>query len=232
MTTIYSYAFTEQGEGPWWGIRCPQAMYENMLRQMHETPRCFVNLTNSRGENLAIAVEGAHHENEHDSIVFAPEWVLARLGIVDGDTIRVEQILDAVPRATTVKIKPMTVASVESPIFLEGLTEALNQLGVIQEGLLSAIVDPSMPELHAFIIEELNPATLCLADGDLEVDLVSAVDYVEPEPAPLPQHVEEQPLPSAVDFSLPMLPIVPITPLHATAKKGFVAFSGQGNRLG
>ena len=230
MTTIYSYAFTEQGEGPWWGIRCPQKMYENMLRQMHETPRCFVYLTNSRGENLAIAVEGAHHENGHDSIVFVPEWVLARLGLVDGDTIRVEQILEAIPRAATVKIKPMTVASVESPIFLEGLTEALNQLGVIQEGLLSAIVDPSMPTLHEFIVEGLTPSSLCLADGDLEVDLVPAVDYVEPEPMP----VEEEPSSSAVDFSLPMLPMAPIAPILTTPSiaRGFVAFSGQGNRLG
>ena len=230
MTTLYSYTFTENGEGPWWGIRCPQEMYENMLRRLGEAPRCFVYLTNVRGETLAIAVEGAHHEQQQDSNIFAPEWVLARLGISDGDEVTVDQITDALPRATTVQIKPMTVASVEGPVFLEGLTEALNQLGVIQEGLLSAIVDPSMPTLHAFIIESLTPATTCFADGELEVDLVQAVDYVEPPPITTPTYVPA-PSPPPVDFSGSMLPEQAPAPIAAPIR-GFVPFSGRGNRLG
>jgi hypothetical protein len=100
-------------------------------------------------------------------------------------------------------------------MFLEGLTEALNQLGIVQEGLLSAIVDPSMPELHEFMIENLNPASVCLADGELRVDLERAMDRpVTPEPEPEKQesHNFDEILPS-------------------TSSKGFVPFSGKGYRL-
>jgi hypothetical protein len=80
------------------------------------------------------------------------------------------------PKAISIKLKPIDEISVEGPMFIEGLTEALNQLGVLQKGLLSAVVDPSLPEIHQFYIEELEPDSICLADGELRVELLRAVN--------------------------------------------------------
>jgi len=211
-----------------------------MIQKMQET-RCFVYLTNLRGETLAIAVEGPHAGDM--DIIFAPEWALLRLGISDGDDVTIDQILDPLPKATLVKIQPITSATVEGPMFIEGMTEALNQLGIVQEGLLSAIVDPSIPELHQFLVEGLNPAKVCLADGELEVDLVSAVDYDPPPPmksqSPVQQARPLTPIPE-MDFSTLMPPpltnLAPnisqsIRPTAQVAPKGFVPFSGRGRRL-
>jgi hypothetical protein len=166
-------------------------------------------------------------------IVFAPEWVLQRLGISDGSDIMMDHIIEPLPKASVVRIQPITSETVEGPMFIEGLTEALNQLGIVQEGLLSAIVDPSMPELHQFMVEGLNPAKVCLADGELEVDLVSAVDYVEPVVAPLipsPEPIarprSSTPIPTT-DFSS-LLSTPALMPNPTT---GFVPFSGRGRRL-
>jgi hypothetical protein len=197
---------------------------------MQET-RCFVYLTNLRGETLAVAVEGPHSGDM--DIVFAPEWVLQRLGISDGDDIMMEHIIEPLPKASLVRIQPITSETVEGPMFIEGLTEALNQLGIVQEGLLSAIVDPSMPDLHQFMVEGLNPAKVCLADGELEVDLISAVDYVAPSPpvvaplAPSPEPIARPPTPIPnTDFSNLLS-----TPTMMPTPSGFVPFSGRGRRL-
>lgn len=233
MPAVYSYTYSSEGDGtgPWWGIQCSKHKYEEMIQQMQET-RCFVYLTNLRGETLAIAVEG-FHSGDMD-IIFAPDWVLARLGVSDGDDLMIELIIEPLPKATLVRIQPITTATVEGPMFIEGLTEALNQLGIVQEGLLSAIIDPSIPDLHQFLIEGLNPAKVCLADGDLEVDLVSAVDNVA---TPL---VPAAPLLPSEEIVRPLTPI-PITdfsslisvPLVTTStSQEFVAFSGRGRRLG
>jgi hypothetical protein len=227
MPAVYSYTYSSEGEGPWWGIRCPKHVYEEMIREMQET-RCFVYLTNLRGETLAVAVEGPHSGDMH--IIFAPDWVLARLGVSDGDDLTIDQIVEPLPKASLVRIQPITSATVEGPMFIEGLTEALNQLGIVQEGLLSAIVDPSMPDLHQFMIEGLNPAKVCLADGDLEVDLVSAVDYVVPVTplAPSPELIRPlTPIPITDFSSLISMPLV-----TTSTSQEFVAFSGRGRRLG
>ena len=231
MPAVYSYTYSSEGDGtgPWWGNRCPKHAYEDMIRQMQET-RCFVYLTNLRGETLAVAVEGPHSGDM--DIVFVPDWVLARLGLSDGDDIMMEHIVEPLPKASLVRIQPITSATVEGPMFIEGLTEALNQLGIVQEGLLSAIVDPSMPELHQFMVEGLNPAKVCLADGELEVDLVSAVDYVAPTIVPEPLR-EPTPRPSTpipiTDFS--SLISTPTSIPMPTPTTGFVPFSGRGRRL-
>ena len=234
MPAVYSYTYSSEGDGtgPWWGIRCSKQSYEEMIRQMQET-RCFVYLTNLRGETLAVAVEGPHSGDM--DIIFAPDWVLARLGISDGDDIMIEHIVEPLPKATVVRIQPITSETVEGPMFIEGLTEALNQLGIVQEGLLSAIVDPSMPDLHQFMVEGLNPAKVCLADGELEVDLVSAVDYVEPTIVPEPLR-EPTPRPSTpapnIDFSsMVSTPAAAVAPAAPVANNGFVPFSGRGRRL-
>lgn len=211
MPDLYSYTYSSEGSGPWWGIRCSKEFYQNTIRQMNETQRCFVYLTNSVGETLAIAVEGFH--SEHTDLVFVPPWVLTRLGLYDGEVIVMDAILEPLPKGTMVRMKPLKGSTVEGPMFIEGLTEALNQLGVIQEGLLSAIVDPSVPDLHDFMVEGLEPASVCLADGELTVDLQKALDR-----PPTPQPIVEEP----VNFAdTGVLPVV----------KGFVAFGGKGNRL-
>jgi len=208
MPRIYSYAFTSDGEGPWWGIRCSRQFYQNTIRDLDGATRCFVYITNIKGETLAIAIEGPHNEDIDDAI-FVPSWVFKRLELEDSDEVTMDPILEALPPGETVKIRPLTGSTVEGPMFLEGLTEALNQLGVVQEGLLSAIVDPSMPELHEFMIENLNPASVCLADGELRVDLERAMDR---PPTPEPE---------------PFLEPVPV----AQKVKGFIPFSGIGRRL-
>jgi hypothetical protein len=221
MYTAYPYTYTSDGEGPWWGIRCPERVYERMVRQMGGT-RCFAYLTNNRGETLAIAVEGPHLEG--DTNVFVPLWAFRRLGISDGDEVTFDPILEELPKGTTVLIRPLTGVTVEGPMFLEGLTEALNQLGVVQEGLLSAIVDPSMPDLHEFMIENLSPAKVCLADGELRVELERALDR---PPTPERPSTPEQDVPCECDFNS----ILPPSTIKPVAKSGFVAFSGAGHRL-
>ena len=219
MPELYSYAYMSEGEGPWWGIRCSRNFYETTVREMDETTRCFVYLTNSMGQTLAIAIEGPHTDG--DNVVFAPEWALTRLGVSSGDEIVMDAILEPLPKGETVRLRPLTGITVEGPMFLEGLTEALNQLGVVQNGLLSAIVDPSMPDLHSFMVEELSPASVCLADGELRVELERALDR-PPTPVVRPD------TPTPFEECECEHNFAPITPV---ATKGYVPFGGTGYRL-
>ena len=228
MPNLYSYTYTSEGDGPWWGVRCSKQFYQQTIRQMNETQRCFVYITNSLGETLAIAVEGPHSE-DGDNNIFAPAWVLTRLGLYDGEEVIMDAILDPLPKGTSIRIKPLTGSTVEGPMFIEGLTEALYQLGVVQEGLLSAIVDPSIPELHEFIVDSLEPARVCLADGELTVDIERAVDR---PPTPEPVYKPELQVPATsngfdneCECDHPVLTATPIN------KKGYVPFGGTGYRL-
>lgn len=234
MSTLYSYTYSSEGHGPWWGIRCPSHMYQNIVNRVQETDRCFVYLTSVRGDTLAVAIEGPHSDEQCNTI-FAPEWVLSRLGIEEGDSVTMDPILEAPPNAELVRIQPITVASVENPIFVEGLTQALNQLGILQEGILSAIVDPSMPELHEFLVENLNPAKVCLANGDLNVDLVSAVDYEEADTFKYNASPMEEEFirgNGRPNTPLPPDPISsPLVPVSTTLPTMFVPFSGKGYRM-
>jgi hypothetical protein len=223
MPIIYSYTYSPTGEGPWWGIRCGKMLYSRIVHQMRET-RCFVYLLNEQNNTLAVAVEGPHSES--DDIIFGPAWLLERLGLQEGSVVALNLVGHVLPKSTSIKLKPVDSTTVQGPMFIEGLTEALNQLGVLQKGLISAIVDPSVPELHQFYIEEMDPNTICLADGELRVELMPAVNYSElvrpatPEPEP-----EPEPL---FDWSAPMVPISELsvpTPMVAS-------FGGRGNLLG
>lgn len=230
MTSLYPYTYSSDGTGPWWGIRCSRQFYEQLVRTLAdtETTRCFVYLTSSRGDTLAIAIEGPHNEGEN---IFAPDWVFSRLGLEFGEEVVMDAILEPLPKGVSVTLRPMTGNTVEGPMFLEGLTEALNQLGVVQDGLLSAIVDPSMPILHEFMVESLTPATVCLADGELRVELERALDR-PPSPEPMV-------LPAAGQAARPGTPIPDepssmfedIIPTMPVDIKGFTAFGGKGYRL-
>jgi hypothetical protein len=222
MPTVYSYTFTSEGDGPWWGLRCSNEFYQETVRGLDNISRCFVYITNIRGETMAVAIEGPHSERVDDDVVFVPAWVLERLNINEGDEIIMDAIIEPLPSCQTVTIRPLTGSSVEGPIFLEGLTEALNQLGVIQEGLLYAVVDPSTNEMHKFMIERLNPMSVCLADGELQVNLERAMDR---PPTPIPvSDVEEEP----ENFNS----VLPPSCIKPSSAKGFVPFSGVGHKLG
>lgn len=230
MPNVYPYAFSSEGTGPWWGIRCSTKFYQDTVRQLDDSARCFVYITSIRGETLAIAIEGPYTDNLTEDIVFIPSWVFDRLTLSEGEEVIMEPILEALPKGEAITIKPLTGATVEGPMFLEGLTEALNQLGVIQEGILSAIVDPSLPELHQFIIESLTPNSVCLADGELRVEIERAVDR-PPSPLVSPESMPEIPIaPVAQDDFSEFIPIAPIVPLVPKGS-GFVPFSGRGRRL-
>jgi hypothetical protein len=186
-------------------------------------------MTNIRGETLAIAIEGPH--NDADNVVFVPEWVFERLGIINGEEVIMDPILEPLPQGETVTIRPMNGSSVEGPVFLEGLTEALSQLGVVQEGLLYAQVDPSMPQLHGFMIESLTPLSVCLADGELRVNLERALDRpLTPEPEIYEIEPDEEIFEGPMDGLMdePMVEPIETPPL----KGKFTAFSGKGYKLG
>ena len=226
MTNVYSYAFTSDGEGPWWGIRCSRSFYENMVRDSDGATRCFVYMTTVRGETVALAVEGPHNEDPGEDNIFAPNWVFERLNIEPGDEVIMDPILEALPSGETVTIRPLTGSTVEGPMFLEGLTEALNKLGIVQEGLLYAVVDPSTEVVHQFIIESLTPLSVCLADGELQVNLERAMDRPDTPIAPLEPSFQEEQEPVNFDNILPSPCCI-----KPKSQGGFIAFSGVGRRL-
>ena len=168
----------------------------------------------------------AHNEDSDQDNIFAPDWVFERLSIQPGDEVIMDPILEALPSGETVTIRPLTGSTVEGPMFLEGLTEALNQLGIVQEGLLYAVVDPSTEVVHQFMIESLTPLTVCLADGELRVNLERAMDRPPSPIAPLEPSPVLEPEPVDFDSILPSPCCV-----EPKAQRGFVPFSGQGRRL-
>jgi len=230
MPIVYPYTFSSEGTGPWWGIRCSTRFYQDTVRKLDDSARCFVYMTNIRGETLAIAIEGPYTDNVTEDVVFIPSWVFERLTLSEGEEIIMEPILEPLPKGEAITIKPLTGSTVEGPMFLEGLTEALNQLGVIQEGILSAIVDPSLPELHQFVVESLMPNSVCLADGELRVELERALDRpITPVTTSLPvtASLSEIPIAPVAEEFAPFIPIAPLVPLAS----GIVPFSGRGRRL-
>jgi hypothetical protein len=192
---------------------------------MDDMSRYFVYITGIQGHTLVIAVEGPYQDSHiDDDTVFVPNWVLKRLDLIEGDEIIMEPVLEPIPKANSVTIRPMTGSTVEGPIFLEGLTEALNQLGVIQNGLLSAVVDPSLPDIHEFMVEDLNPSQVCLADGDLTVNLESALDQ---------PHVATPVAPATTTTTTDWSSILPSSMLQPlNEQQGNPLFRGTGNRLG
>lgn len=227
MPIVYSHTFSSEGTGPWWGIRCSTKFYEDTIRQLDDSARCFVYITNIQGETLAIAIEGPYSDNVTEDIVFIPSWVFERLTLSEGEEVIMEPILEALPKGEAITIRPLTGATVEGPMFLEGLTEALNQLGVIQEGILSAVVDPSLPELHQFVIESLVPNSVFLADGELRVEIERALDR-PPSPIVAPESEFEIPIaPIATPEQIAQASLIPL----ALPEQRFVPFSGRGHRL-
>ena len=201
----------------------------DMVRDLDDATRCFVYLTNFDGESLTVAVEGPHHEDLEDTI-FVPSWLLEKLSLTDGDEVMMDSLSETLPKGTSVTVRPVTGSTVEGPIFLEGLTEALNQLGVIQEGRLFAVVDPSTPGvLHEFIIEDLTPDPVCLADGELTVNLERALDRPpSPEPSVVPEPVPEK----RPDTPQPPSPFeAGFAPVSQPKPTGFVPFTGKSYRL-
>jgi hypothetical protein len=196
---------------------------------MDDMSRYFVYITGIQGHTLVIAVEGPYQDSHiDDDTIFVPNWVLKRLDLIEGDEVTMEPVLEPVPKANSVTIRPMTGSTVEGPIFLEGLTEALNQLGVIQHGLLSAVVDPSLPDIHEFMVEDLNPAQVCLADGDLTVNIERALD--QPHVAtPVITSPVATTTTTTTDWSS-ILPSSMLQPLNE--QQGNPLFRGTGNRLG
>ena len=226
MPHLYPYTYCSSGEGPWWGIRCNQTLYQRIVNQMNET-RCFVYLTHGT-TSFAVAVEGPHTEG--DTLLFGPDWLLERLGLDldrDSNEVTLDIIGHSLPKGISITLKPVDGASVEGPMFIEGLTEALNQLGVIQKGLLSAVIDPSLPEIHTFYIDMIEPDSVCLADGELRVELERALNRppspprTPRPPTPIPPQTE---LLTADEFLQPMISTV--------VETTFRPFAGQGNRLG
>jgi len=185
-------------------------------------------MTNIQGETLAIAIEGPYTDDIGDNVVFVPSWVLERLTLSEGDEVIMEPILEALPKGEAITIRPLTGATVEGPMFLEGLTEALNQLGVIQKGILSAVVDPSLPELHQFIVDNLTPNSVCLADGELRVEIERALDR---PPSPVVEPIAEIPITPSVSEEFPAS-FLPVAPTPVAPAGTFVPFSGRGRRLG
>lgn len=235
MPIVYPYTFSSEGTGPWWGIRCSTRFYQSIVRQLDDSTRCFVYMTNVQGETIAIAIEGPYTDDIGDDVVFVPSWLLERLTLSEGEEVIMEPILEPLPKGEAITIRPLTGATVEGPMFLEGLTEALNQLGVIQKGILSAIVDPSLPDMHQFVIESLTPNSVCLADGELRVEIERALDrppspVASPVPLPL-----ASPLPVPEEFPASFIPIaaaVTAPPAVPASPPGvFVPFSGRGRRL-
>lgn len=228
MPIVYSHTFSSEGTGPWWGIRCSTKFYQETVRQLDNSTRCFVYVTNIQGETLAIAIEGPYTDdiNDINDVVFVPSWVLERLTLSEGEEIIMEPIIEPLPKGESITIRPLTGSTVEGPMFLEGLTEALNQLGVIQKGILSAIVDPSLPDMHQFVVESLEPNSVCLADGELRVEIERAIDRpASPEP------VAEPEFPASFIPVTPLMPLMPLVPVMPVSKGVFVAFSGRGRRL-
>ena len=190
-----------------------------MVRGLEDATRCFVYLTNFEGDSLTIAVEGPHVEDVEDTI-FVPSWLLEKLTLTDGDEVMMDSLSETLPKGISVTVRPVTGSTVEGPMFLEGLTEALNQLGVIQEGHLFAIVDPSTDIIHEFIIEDLIPQPVCLADGELTVNLERALDRPH-TPEVVPEKRPDTPQPPS-QFNTPIVPAKPA---------GFIPFTGRSHRL-
>ena len=85
-------------------------------------------------------------------------------------------------------------------------------------------MDPSTDVVHQFMIESLTPLSVCLADGELRVNLERAMDR-PPSPVPLEPSPVVEPEPVNFDSILP-------DPCSISPKpQKFVPFSGAGRRL-
>ena len=212
MPNIYSYAYSEYDTSIWWGIQTSKETYFEYLG-VESTQRLFVKLSSNSGQSFNIAIVGFHEENSQ--IVFAPDWVHERLQCSYGDEIQMELISDILPNASSLSLRPVSSETTAVPMFPELLTEALNKLGILQTGTLSVLLDPSLPVLHSFHIESMEPNSLCLADGEVNIEFLSASD-TEPR-VPIYNPASEPP----IDFeSL-------ITPMQRDTR-----FQGVGRRLG
>jgi hypothetical protein len=78
------------------------------------------------------------------------------------------------------------------------------------------------------MVEGLLPASVCLADGELRVDLEPAVDFEERHASPVAR--PDTPIPFS-DEIFAEAPIIEPVPPIVTQKRGFIPFSGVGRRL-
>lgn len=146
-----------------------------------------------------------------------PRWLGRRLGYSEDDESWTPLTGCRLPMAGTIVLRARRETDVtESPDPVAMLTMALS--GAEGQSWSCLSVGSELPlACGTFDIMEIRDAedisvpAACILDCDVNLEFAMALDHVEPEPEPTPE---------------------PIQAMIPTPKKGFVAFSGVGHRLG
>jgi hypothetical protein len=153
----------------------------------------LVRLIGPLGLNIVVNVGGPHREYDINGI-YAPPWIMNALSIPDSSpsTILWEKVVETLPRATEISLKPIDETILESGLDVRDEIEAhLKNFNVLQEG--TTIPLPLSSGLTVDIyVEKVLPEPVALLRDEVILDLLGAV--IAPPP-PLPMLPQRPPTP-------------------------------------
>jgi hypothetical protein len=210
-------------------ILIPKTMWEKWIEVCEKT--MIVRLT-QESTTLICTVGGYHEEN---NIIICPSWMFYTLDSTK-DTM-IEKVfeendeMEPLPLATKIHLRPLDNelyhANIEEEVSLY-----LSNFQTLQQGCTLVVPLQSLGGFNVDIfVEKCEPQGEVLLRGDVPLELVAPLENVM-EWEKKEEDIKEEsprpgtPIPSMVeDFSSFLEDYKP-------EKKGFVAFSGSGNRLG
>ena len=210
-------------------ILIPKALWEKWIEICEKT--MIVRLT--QGDTTLICTVGGYHEQPNTLI--CPSWMFYTLDSMSDANIEkvFEQNdeMEPLPLATKIHLRPLDNELYHANIE-EEVSKYLSNFQTLQEGCTLVVPLQSLGNFCVDIfVEKCEPQSEVLLRGDVPLELVAPLENVM-EWEKKEEDIKEEsprpgtPIPSMVeDFSSFLEDYKP-------EKKGFVAFSGSGNRLG
>jgi ubiquitin fusion degradation protein 1 len=130
--------------------------------------------------NTSIAC-GVHEYMENENVAFVPYSMLERLGLMDGDSVKIKQLIN-VPNGEFIKIKPYEKEFIE----LEDPKAILERIisenyPILSEGEVISI-NYNQKEYHIEVIECLPEKTIQTTNCNINVEFERPVDMPEDIP--------------------------------------------------
>jgi hypothetical protein len=156
-------------------IRVHRFVLEGWLQRegVAEDKPLLVHLTNTLGITRICCVGGPHFQDRNK--VYIPHWIMEQIGIEQDSQIHIEPLVEDIPYATMIYLKPMDTAIYHTDI-RECFEKALDMFHVIETGTMLSVEIESLGgyKVEAYV-DKLEPGFVGRLGGEV------GVEFLEPE---------------------------------------------------
>lgn len=156
-------------------IRVHRFVLEGWLQRngVAEDKPLLVQITTQLGITRTCCV-GAPHFQERGH-VYIPQWIIENLGIENSSSITIELLLEEIPHASMIYLKPLDTAIYHTDI-RECFEKALDMFHVIEAGTMLVVEVEALGgyKVEAYV-DRVEPSIICRLGGEV------GVEFLEPE---------------------------------------------------